>query len=157
MTPRSKSRLVLEPVSSSLGLFSLSSPSSLSLGMFLKSPVIFFFAIACLFTMRSLCRFVGSVIRNRRMVKAYSILVWLCFFASLALTGFTFYLVFSKSSLVQCYDKDLKEVPCNSVFTAGRKIGFVISNVIGLLIQLCKLIFASSPVRGPSNPLLSLS
>jgi len=84
----------------------------------------------------SLFGFIGSVVRNRRMVKAYSALVWICFLFSLALTGFTFYLVFSKSSLIQCYDNDLKEVPCSTVFNSGRKIGFVIGNVFGLLIQL---------------------
>jgi len=84
----------------------------------------------------SLFGFVGSVIRNRRMVKTYSVLVWLCFLFSLALTGFTFYLVFSKSSLLRCYDKDLKETACNSVLTTGKKAGFVISNVVALFIQL---------------------
>jgi len=84
----------------------------------------------------SLFGFIGSVIRNRRMVRAYSTLVWICFLFSLALTGFTFYLVFSKSSLIQCYDKDLKEISCSSVLNTGRKVGFVISNVIGLLFQL---------------------
>ncbi|KAF9652734.1 hypothetical protein BDM02DRAFT_3183419 [Thelephora ganbajun] len=84
----------------------------------------------------SLFGFIGSVIRNRRMVKAYSILVWICFFFSLALTGFTFYLVFSKSTLLQCFDKDLKEIPCSTVFNTGRKIGFVAGHVLGLIIQL---------------------
>jgi MFS family permease len=84
----------------------------------------------------SLFGFIGSVIRNRRMVKLYSILVWLCFFFSVALTAFTCYLVFSKSSLIQCYDKDLNEVACSSVFNKGRKIGLVVSSVIGLLFQL---------------------
>lgn len=86
------------------------------------------------------CRFVGSVIRNRRMVKAYSILVWIGFFSSLALTVFAFYLVFSKSTLIECYDGNNNEVPCSSIFTTGRKVGFVISNVIGLLFHLCKSI-----------------
>lgn len=76
------------------------------------------------------------------MVKTYSVLVWFCFFISLGLTGFTCYLVFSKSSLIKCYDKDLNEVACSSVFTTGRKVGFVISNVIGLLFQLCKSIYS---------------
>jgi len=84
----------------------------------------------------SLFGFIGSVIRNRRMVRAYSTLVWVAFLVSLALTVFTFYLVFSKSSLVQCYDKDLNEVACSSVITGGRKIGFVVISIIGLLIQL---------------------
>jgi len=84
----------------------------------------------------SLFGFIGSVIRNRRMVKAYSILIWICFLFSLALTIFTSYLVFSKSSLIQCYDKDLNEVSCSSVFSTGRKIGFLVSNIISLLIYL---------------------
>lgn len=70
------------------------------------------------------------------MVRAYSTLVWICFFFSLALTIFSFYIVFSKSSLIQCYDTDLKEISCGEVFSSGRKITFVISNVLGLLIQL---------------------
>ena len=85
------------------------------------------------------------------MVKTYSILVWICFLFSLALTGFTFYLVFSKSSLVKCYGADLEVVPCSSVFTTGRKVGFVISNVLALFIQLCKPI-SSSSIKIPSNP-----
>jgi len=84
----------------------------------------------------SLFGFVGSVIRNRRMVKAYSILIWICFLLSLALTIFTSYLVFSKSSLIQCYDKDLQQVSCSSIFSTGRKIGFLVSNIISLLIYL---------------------
>lgn len=87
------------------------------------------------------------------MVRAYSTLVWICFFFSLALTGFTFYLVFSKSSLIQCYDKDLKEISCSSVLNTGRKVGFVISNVIGLLFQLCKPTSVPSPIRNTSNSL----
>jgi len=86
------------------------------------------------------------------MVKTYSILVWICFLFSLALTGFTFYLVFSKSSLIQCYNKDLDEIPCSSVFTTGRKVGFVIIHILALFIQLCKHISLSSPVKIPSNP-----
>jgi len=84
----------------------------------------------------SLFGFIGSVIRNRRMVKAYSVLVWICFLLSLAMTVFTSYLVFSNSKLLQCYDKDLSEVSCSSVFSTGRKIGFLISNIISLLIYL---------------------
>jgi len=76
------------------------------------------------------------------MVKAYSILVWICFFLSLALTAFTLYLVFSKSSLIKCLDKDLKEIACSSVFNTGRKVGLVASSVVGLLFQLCKSISA---------------
>jgi hypothetical protein len=84
----------------------------------------------------SLFGFVGSVIRNRRMVKAYSILVWMGFFSSLALTAFAFYLVFSKSTLIECYDSNNNEVPCSSIFSTGRKVAFVISNVIGLFFHL---------------------
>jgi len=76
------------------------------------------------------------------MVKTYSILVWICFLFSLALTAFTFYLAFSKSSLVQCYDKDLNEVSCSKVFTTGRKVWLTVSSVIGLLFQLCEPISA---------------
>jgi hypothetical protein len=76
------------------------------------------------------------------MVKSYSFLVWLCFFFSLGLSGFTLYLVFSGSKLVQCYDKDLNEISCASVFNTGRKVGLVISTVISLLFQLCKPISA---------------
>jgi len=74
------------------------------------------------------------------MVKTYSILVWICFIFSLALTAFTCYIAFSKSSLVQCYDKDLNEVDCSKIFNTGRKVGLVVSSVIGLLFQLCKSI-----------------
>ncbi|KAF9787806.1 hypothetical protein BJ322DRAFT_581029 [Thelephora terrestris] len=83
----------------------------------------------------SLFGFVGSVVRNRRMVKAYSILVWTGFFSSLALTAFACYLVFSKSTLIECYNGET-EVPCSSIFSTGRKVGFVVSNVVGLLFQL---------------------
>jgi len=79
------------------------------------------------------------------MVKAYSILVWLGFFFSLGLTAFTCYIAFSKSSLVQCYDKDLNEIDCSKVFTTGRKVGLVVSSVIGLLFQLCKSISHDDP------------
>jgi hypothetical protein len=73
------------------------------------------------------------------MVKAYSILVWTGFFSSLALTAFACYLVFSKSTLIECYNGET-EVPCSSIFSTGRKVGFVVSNVVGLLFQLCKSI-----------------
>jgi len=84
----------------------------------------------------SLFGFIGSVIRNRRMVKSYSFLVWLCFFLSLGLTAFSLYLAFAKSSMVQCYDKDLSEIDCDKVFNKTRKILLVVGSVIGLLIQL---------------------
>jgi len=92
--------------------------------------------VLALIAVISLFGFIGSVIRNRRMVKTYSILVWICFFFSLALTGFTFYLVFAKSSFVQCVDKDLNEIPCSTLFSGGRKAGLVVSSVFGLIIQL---------------------
>ena len=76
------------------------------------------------------------------MVKTYSLLVWLSFFFSLGLTGFTLYLAFAKSSLVQCYDKDLNEVDCSKVFNTTRKVLLVVGSVIGLFIQLCESIFA---------------
>ena len=72
------------------------------------------------------------------MVKTYSFLVWLGFFFSLGLTAFTCYIAFSKSSLVQCYDKDLNEIDCSKIFNTGRKVGLVVSSVIGLLFQLCE-------------------
>lgn len=84
----------------------------------------------------SLFGFIGSVIRNRRMVKTYSVLVWIGFFSSLALTAFAFYLVFSGSTLIECYDSNDNSVPCSSFFDTGRKAGFVICNVIGLLFHL---------------------
>lgn len=85
------------------------------------------------------------------MVKAYSILIWISFLFSLALTVFTSYLVFSKSNLIQCYDKDLQEVSCSSVFSTGKKIGFLVGNIISLFIYLCKRISTSPLVRSPSN------
>jgi hypothetical protein len=79
------------------------------------------------------------------MVRAYSTLVWICFLFSLALTVFAFYLVFSKSALIHCLDKDLQEVTCSSVLGKGKKVAFVASNVVALFIQLCKPVSLSSP------------
>lgn len=78
------------------------------------------------------------------MVKTYSFLVWWGFFASLGLTIFAFFIVFSNSTLIHCFDGSNNEVPCSSVFTTGRKVGFVVSNVIGLLFHLCRSILLSS-------------
>jgi len=92
--------------------------------------------ILSLIALISLFGFIGSVVRNRRMVRAYSTLAWICFLFSVGLTAYSFYLVFAKSSVIQCYDQDLKEVSCSSVLTTGRKIGFIVGSVIVLLIQL---------------------
>ena len=83
------------------------------------------------------------------MVKTYSILVWMGFFSSLALTAFAFYLVFSKSTLIECYDSSGNEVACSTIFTTGRKVVFVISNIIGLFFHLCKSTLASPPPIDP--------
>ena len=99
---------------------------------------------------RSPCRFIGSVIRNRRMVKAYSILVWICFLFWLPLAGFTFALSFPPGSLIRCY-RDLKEFPCGSAFDVGRKTSFLVSNVLGLLIELCKPTSLPPPAKISSN------
>jgi hypothetical protein len=104
--------------------------SGARIGLIVAGVVLAIIAIISLFG------FIGSVIRNRRMVKAYSVLVWIGFFSSLALTGFAFYLVFSKSTLIECLDSSGNEVPCSSIFSTSRKVGFVISNVIGLLFHL---------------------
>jgi hypothetical protein len=92
--------------------------------------------ILAIIALISLFGFVGSVIRNRRMVKTYSILVWMGFFSSLALTAFAFYLVFSKSTLIECVNSNGEEVACSSIFSTGRKVGFVIVNIIGLFFHL---------------------
>jgi len=89
------------------------------------------------------------------MIKAYSILVWICFLLWLPLTGFTFALAFSKGTLLRCY-VDLNEIPCSLVIDAGKKTGFSTNNVIGLLIQLRKPISLLPPVKIPSNPLSPL-
>jgi uncharacterized membrane protein YbhN (UPF0104 family) len=65
--------------------------SGARIGLIVAGVVLAIIAIISLFG------FIGSVIRNRRMVKTYSVLVWVGFFSSLALTAFAFYLVFSKS------------------------------------------------------------
>jgi len=104
--------------------------SGARIGLIIAGVVLAIIAVISLFG------FIGSVVRNRRMVKAYSALTWICFFFSLGLTGFSFYLVFAKSSLIQCLDQNLNEVSCDSFFTTGRKIGFVVGSVIGLLFQL---------------------
>jgi len=85
----------------------------------------------------SLFGFIGSVIRNRRMVKAYSILAWVCFILSIGLNIFLLYFVFAKSSLIRCWGEDLDEISCDSFFTTGRRVGFVISTFICLIPQLC--------------------
>lgn len=125
-------------------------------GYVLRNPSALFRDRALIHGAIPLYRFIGSVIRNRRMVRAYSTLVWICFFFTLALSGFTTYLVFSKSSLIKCYDKDLNEIACSTVLNTGRKVGFIISTVIGLLFQLCKPVSILSSVRSPSNPFLPL-
>ncbi|KAI0916162.1 hypothetical protein AcV5_003176 [Taiwanofungus camphoratus] len=46
-------------------------------------------------------RFIGSISRNRRFVKAYSALMWLVFFISLAASGLFLYVIYSGKALLR--------------------------------------------------------
>jgi len=89
-------------------------------------------AIVCLI---SLFGFIGAMVRNRRMVKSYSTIVWISFLISCAATGFFLYAIYSSNSLIQCTGTNGAVQPCNS-FSKKTKIIVTTSLAVALLIEL---------------------
>ncbi|OJT07037.1 hypothetical protein TRAPUB_2068 [Trametes pubescens] len=78
--------------------------------------------------------FVGSIIRNRRMVKAYSVLTILSFFLGSFASGFVLYATWSHKPF--CVTVDNVKSCTESNLSTGGKIGFTVGIVFQWLIQL---------------------
>ncbi|KAI0371964.1 hypothetical protein BV20DRAFT_132749 [Pilatotrama ljubarskyi] len=78
--------------------------------------------------------FIGSVLRNRRMVKAYSFMTILSFLLLSLADGFILFAVFSPKSF--CATIDNKQICTNNHLNVGQKIGFTVGIFISWLIQL---------------------
>ncbi|KAH9896882.1 hypothetical protein C8Q73DRAFT_430807 [Cubamyces lactineus] len=78
--------------------------------------------------------FVGSIVRNRRMVKAYSFMTVISFLLTSFAAGFVLYATYSHKPF--CVTIDGKESCTNNHLSLGEKIGVTIGIVIQWLIQL---------------------
>ena len=96
--------------------------------------------------------FVGSIIRNRRMVKTYSFLTIIIFILGTVATGFSLYATFSHKPL--CVTIDNVQSCVTSNLTTGQKIGNTVFAVVQWLIDLCECPFLVSPPRAyyPAMP-----
>ncbi|KAI0682244.1 hypothetical protein C8Q76DRAFT_763642 [Earliella scabrosa] len=89
------------------------------------------FTVVALF---SFFGFVGSIIRNRRMVKAYSIMTIISFILGTAAAGFSLYLTFSNKTF--CVDINNVETCVSNKLGTGQKVGFTVAVLIQWLIEL---------------------
>lgn len=90
-------------------------------------------------------RFIGSIVRNRRMVKAYSFLTIIAFLLGSAAAGFLLYLVYSNKPFCLTVEGK-KECVANNI-KIGEKIGLTAAVVVEWLGQLCEC-----PVSRPRTP-----
>jgi len=88
----------------------------------------------------SLCGFIGSIARKRRLVKAYAALTWVIFLVSLAAAGFLLYAVFSGKDLFKgCQFTDPKDNTvheCVVNFATWQKALATVVVLVGLLVLL---------------------
>ncbi|KAI0674321.1 hypothetical protein C8Q78DRAFT_1067381 [Trametes maxima] len=78
--------------------------------------------------------FVGSIVRNRRMVKAYSVLTIISFFLGSAASGFILFAAWSHKSY--CTTIDGHELCTNNHLSTAQKVGLTIGTVVEWLINL---------------------
>ncbi|KAI0777695.1 hypothetical protein BD413DRAFT_518946 [Trametes elegans] len=78
--------------------------------------------------------FIGSIVRNRRMVKAYSWLTVLSFFLGSFAAGFVLYATYSDKPF--CVTVDNKQSCTNNHLRTSQKIGVTVGIVINWLINL---------------------
>ncbi|KAI0764920.1 hypothetical protein C8Q74DRAFT_1284728 [Fomes fomentarius] len=78
--------------------------------------------------------FVGSVIRNRRMVKAYSVMTVISFILSTISTGFTLYVVWRNKPFCTTIDNNTSCI--SSTLNKGGKIGFTVGYLFVWFIEL---------------------
>jgi len=100
-----------------------------------KIAIISFGVVFATVSIISLFGFIGSVIRNRRMVKAYAAMSWVSLILMTAATGAYLYAIYSKNGLMQCEKLTDNTVVCPQLST-GRKVVETVVNVVALLIQL---------------------
>ncbi|KAI0746823.1 hypothetical protein C8Q80DRAFT_1177647 [Daedaleopsis nitida] len=82
--------------------------------------------------------FIGSIIRNRRMVKAYSALTIVGFVLSVAGVGFTLFFTWRSSPF--CVTVNGVESCFVNAFNKSQKIGYTVGVLLELLIQLYMVI-----------------
>ncbi|OSD08033.1 hypothetical protein PYCCODRAFT_1430221 [Trametes coccinea BRFM310] len=78
--------------------------------------------------------FIGSIVRNRRMVKAYSVLTIFNFLLGSLAAGFLLYAAWSHKAF--CVTIDGTQSCTNNHLSVGQKIGFTIGVIVQWLIQL---------------------
>lgn len=96
----------------------------------------------------SRCSFIGSIIRNRRMVKAYSFMTIIIFILGTVATGFSLYATFSNKPL--CVTIDGVKSCATSNLSTGQKIGYTAFAVVQWLIDLCEYRFTLSSLHALS-------
>lgn len=92
--------------------------------------------IVCL---TSLFGFIGSVVRNRRMVNAYSTMVWIIYLLECAAVGTFLYFVFSgRTFMKSCTVQDDAGViqDCKFTLKTWQKVVYTIVAIVALFVQL---------------------
>lgn len=99
-------------------------------------------------------RFIGSISRNRRFVKAYSALMWLVFFISLAASGLFLYVIYSGKALLRdCSTTDTQgnttTEQCDLHPSVWMKVVVTVAVFCHLMLHLCAS--SSLDVRLPAG------
>ncbi|KAI0946555.1 hypothetical protein AcW1_009989 [Taiwanofungus camphoratus] len=102
----------------------------------------------------SLFGFIGSISRNRRFVKAYSALMWLVFFISLAASGLFLYVIYSGKALLRdCSTTDTQgnttTEQCDLHPSVWMKVVVTVAVFCHLMLHLCAS--SSLDVRLPAG------
>lgn len=79
-----------------------------------------------------MCSFLGSIARNRRMVKLYSVTTWIQVLVHIVASGFLLYFAYSDKNPCKESGKD-----CAFHFKTWQKIVYTITTVIGSFIFIC--------------------
>ncbi|EJF63700.1 hypothetical protein DICSQDRAFT_178972 [Dichomitus squalens LYAD-421 SS1] len=90
--------------------------------------------IFTLIALMSFFGFVGSIIRNRRMVKAYSFMTIFIFILGTVAAGFTLFATYNHKPI--CVTINNEQVCTQSHLSLGQKIGYTVYVVIEWLIEL---------------------
>jgi len=98
--------------------------------------IIVFGSVFALVSIISLFGFIGSVFKNRRMVKAYAALAWVVFLVMLVASVAFMYAIYSPHGLAKCQDLVHNTTVTCPQLTTGRKVGDTVVVVLALFIQL---------------------
>eukprot|EP00483_Globobulimina_turgida_P012134 UN12156 len=105
-----------------------------------RAVIIIAGVLSTIVTLLSLFGFIGSVVRNRRMVKAYSTLVWVVVLLHCAAVGIFLYFVYSGKTFYKgcepTQEPDGHTIECSLDLKLWQKIVYTAIAVVSLLVDL---------------------